>query len=190
MTYLTVPMASLLFVLTVTLGLESNHPRLNAPVKQIVFPSADTAYLITRDKRFVRTTDGGATWTFVSAGGTLLKLCFIDSLHGWSVDFDGNIRKTSDGGLNWPLLSNVAPGEESGWMGAIITIQFTDETNGWIVTPFTLWRTRDGGLTHKVHFSDENKSWLYTDTALYRTIDGGSLWNAVLEYARPSYKID
>jgi photosystem II stability/assembly factor-like uncharacterized protein len=125
------------------------------------------------DKGVFKTTDGGQTWIEQPIPGKDVRVTsihFLNEREGWATGVDFNADEPNKNGFGFKSM----------------LLHTTDAGAVWRIAT----RVNGDEWYHKVHFSDENKGWLYTDTALYRTIDGGSLWNAVLEYARPSYKID
>lgn len=59
--------------------------------------------------RLFKTTNGGNSWTQLSAPDTTkYDIFFIDELTGWTVGFGGFIAKTTDGGASWFSQSNTA----------------------------------------------------------------------------------
>lgn len=60
---------------------------------------------LSRTASFMRTTDGGDTWTDVSASvpgmSTIYDIEFIDKRTGYICGYDNNIYKTTDGGVTW-----------------------------------------------------------------------------------------
>ena len=77
----------------------------------------------------LKTTDGGANWSFQYAGDHdfyLWEVLFIDRDHGWICGERGHIFYTSNGGLEWnPQNSNT---DQHLW-----SISFVDQNIGWIV---------------------------------------------------------
>jgi hypothetical protein len=120
-----------------------------------------------RESGIIRSTDGGATWTFVALPGCLQgcggapSMSFVDAEHGFATTGPDQFGRTtmfstSDGGASWQELS-LLPGEMSG-----AQITFSNLADGWAVTAAidntsdaaspsseenTLLRTTDGGLT-------------------------------------------
>jgi photosystem II stability/assembly factor-like uncharacterized protein len=76
------------------------------------------------------TTDGGATWSTQSSGGSaaLLGVTFGDATHGWAVGEGGTILATSTGGVSpvptAPSIAVLKPA--SARRGALVTISGTD----------------------------------------------------------------
>jgi photosystem II stability/assembly factor-like uncharacterized protein len=48
------------------------------------------------------TTDGGTSWTGYQFPDTIpVSVSFADTAHGWMVDNNGYLYRTTDGGANW-----------------------------------------------------------------------------------------
>ncbi len=79
------------------------------------FISPDEGW-IASDTTLYHSVDGGITWSAmatsgISAGEVLLKVDFVDSLHGWVVSIPDEMTweplklyRTIDGGASWELL--------------------------------------------------------------------------------------
>ncbi len=141
-----------------------------------------------------RTSDGGATWQWVSTGipgglaiGFALVqggLTFTDPQHGWAVGGLGTIVHTGDGGATWTqqkLPDIYAYSHLNG-------VAFIDDRVGWIAGE-GLWATTDGGASWSsksvsragdladVTFPDSLHGWLAGDGGtVLRTSDGGATW--------------
>jgi photosystem II stability/assembly factor-like uncharacterized protein len=101
---------------------------------------------------FLKTMDGGATWT-ASMPVTGAGQYFVVSLHDLFVWFAGELSVSHDGGQTW---TNITP--NLGWDFSTFQFQFVDLQTGWAVTSAS-----DG------------------HTSLYKTIDGGQTWNALVQ---------
>src|SRR6266849_4341008 len=132
----------------------------------------------------LRTTDGGATWTFQFRSPRPLRgVSFGDANTGTAVGFSGRIFRTADGGATWTPQS-------SGTTNELFGVSFVDANTGTAVgVGGTILRTDDGGATWTpqssgtpqilsgVSFVDAN-----TGTAvgsfgtILRTTDGGATW--------------
>jgi len=92
---------------------------------------------------FMRTTDGGSTWTEHDCGpiGWIGCLYFSDSLQGWVSGGAGFMAATKDGGVTWER-------QNSGTTRNIVEHFFLDENQGWYVgrTPEVIGVTTDGSL--------------------------------------------
>src|SRR5437588_252293 len=140
---------------------------------------ANTVFAVGAAGTILRTTDGGASWSFQSIGGASLAAATM----GTAVGAGGTLRRTTRGGGS---CSPHASGT-SLWLSGV---SFTDANNGTAVGGAgTILRTTDGGATwtpqasgtsvslFSVSFTDAN-----TGTAvglsgtILRTIDGGVTW--------------
>jgi photosystem II stability/assembly factor-like uncharacterized protein len=164
--------------------------RLKYSARDVVFCCANNAWVLTMNYEIVKTTDAGRTWEIIAGDevGRPWRITFLNTTVGWGVDNDGWVRSTSDGGRSWRLLSNVVPDGARGVIGPVNGVAFVDELNGWILTPFTLRRTTDGGASWRderldasfslLRFVNKRDGWIADeDHFLYRTTDGGDTWH-------------
>ncbi|SHL84083.1 T9SS type A sorting domain-containing protein [Hymenobacter psychrotolerans] len=87
------------------------------PGEQLVAPVPTLQVLGTRvwfvtDKgRLFRSSDFGANWSVsvIGLGNDVVNLAFRDASNGVAVDEDGNIARTSNGGLTWNTLAPSGP---------------------------------------------------------------------------------
>jgi hypothetical protein len=128
------------------------------------------------------TTDGGATWVHQLnfEESSFDALSFVDSLHGWTSCYFGEIFKTTDGGDHWTQLPSLSVSGNC--------IQFLDTLNGW-ATPYL--HTTDGGNTWEtirtgchqgisnMYFRDANHGWA---VGWYGTVLG---YNSAISAAKP-----
>ena len=104
------------------------------------------------------TTDGGATWSFVSSGGkgTTHALDAVDAQHAWAAQDGGEILRTVDGGTVWQRSYGAGLDK----YGQVNDIDFIDQNVGWAVAehgPFSgivakIVRSTDGGRTWTVQY--------------------------------------
>jgi len=88
---------------------------------------------------FMKTEDGGATWSSnINQGYPLRSVFFTDSITGYAVG-DGGIIKTTDGGLNWISQTSVTS-------NSLLSVYFTDSNTGYAVgNNGTILKTTNGG---------------------------------------------
>jgi photosystem II stability/assembly factor-like uncharacterized protein len=144
----------------------------------------------------VRTTDGGALWSWVDTGvarelGETFNqgsLYFSDSQHGWAVGPGGLAIRTADGGAHWSRMG----GSGSPLGSAVLhDVAFADAQNGWAVGD-RLFRTRDGGgtwvedaaqfpgLLRSIRSVGAQHVWAAGDRGtILHSADGGASWAAV-----------
>ena len=145
------------------------------------------------------TTDKGNTWESQSVPDVdyiIDDIFFINNNVGWAVGINNTIMKTTDGGLNWILITN-----SSSSVLRFSSVNFTDEMHGCAVGGFMYYDdgfimlTNDGGDTWsdvspsncngftKVTFIDSLTGWVcgfsggsgpYAE--LHNTTDGGLTW--------------
>lgn len=92
------------------------------------------------------TTDNTFQWRPTSAPKTRRydDVWFLDANTGWTINSDGQIRHTIDGGQTWPLQHQLPNGVYPR------CVAFADENHGWVgtLTPaMRLFKTDDGGTT-------------------------------------------
>ncbi len=90
------------------------------------------------------TTDGGETWT----PGAMQADCrygldIVDTRVAWASGGAMNVRRTTDGGSNWPPVSDYGLGTTKSFH----TISFLDDTTGWVASLYMFGSTTDGGAT-------------------------------------------
>lgn len=140
---------------------------------------------------FLKTTDGGTTWTTTNGGGIFY---YVNATIGYAFAAGPNmlppytIYKTTDGGTNWtPQWVDTTAGELS-------AIQFTDANNGWIVgRNGKIFKTTNGGVNwsalvynsnyrnNDVFFINSNVGWIASDPqgsnpVMLHTTNGGLSW--------------
>ena len=150
----------------------------------------------------IRTTDGGQSWTDVTAtltGAGLFCITAVDENHAWVGTSAGLIYATTNGGASW--AQQTYPGTQSPFIDGI---WFFDANNGYALGDpasgtgkFVLLRTTDAGVTW-VHFANEpvggsseagwNNSFWWNDAShgwfgtnnsrVWRTNDGGTSWGS------------
>jgi subtilisin family serine protease len=150
----------------------------------------------------VRTTDGGQTWTDVTAGLTgpgLYCVAAVDGNHAWAGTSGGAIFATSNGGVSWS--QQAYPGTQSAFIDGL---WFFDANNGYALGDpaagtgrFVVLKTTDGGTTwahlaneplgssseagwnNSFWWNDPGHGWFGTNnTRVWRTTDGGGSWSA------------
>jgi photosystem II stability/assembly factor-like uncharacterized protein len=160
-----------------------------------------------------RTTNGGSTWLALSppVARPWDDIEFRYHPSGWIVGgdilSDGRILKTTDGGISWSDVTNIAiPGSSH-------RIQFTSEEVGWLMasggvsgSSQLLYRTSDAGTSwtlvlsgttdtafSSISFVSDSTGWVSTyQDAIYRTNDAGTSWDilATPSHFRSIYFID
>jgi len=140
-----------------------------------------------------RTNDGGASWGVITGENGFTDMYFIDSLTGWKAR--GNMKKTTDGGLNWVsqiipsggniILSQIIKFDNIindtiwGVGSTIITgvgnrgmiLRTTNSGNNW------LFQVPDSNINifqyQHIQFTDKMKGWAYWSSGGVHTTNGG-----------------
>jgi len=159
---------------------------------------------------FVKTVDGGRTWTSRSLDaltGGAVDVAFLDGSTGFAVGGFGDgasdaqqrasrvvVLGTTDGGESWSVRHLGDQPGERGWK-----VQFVDAATGHVSIEGpgavgSILRTTDGGATWQrrlvasgvsfegIGFVTPERGWAGSGRTLYRTGDGGATWQA-LEFA-------
>lgn len=138
-----------------------------------------------------RTTDGGATWTELTATGTtteLEKAVFFNASTGYVFGDDGNNYSTTDGGTTW---NNYTWG---GGTGDVYGAHFLDFNTGWVCgASGDIYMTTNGGanttaqdpgvgtsIVYDIYMHDANTGWCTSTSGRVRkTTNGGTTWDTV-----------
>lgn len=145
------------------------------------FPTNDTGYAVGVGGLMIKTTDGGSNWQVVSTGiiSKLNGVDFYSANSGTIVGDDGVIFKTNDGGLTWTAFPYST-------FYDVFDIQYKDSLNGYLLTTYETYRTRDGGNTWYDMGSNLETVSYFTDDVMIcagdnglvrRSTDGGMTWN-------------
>ena len=137
------------------------------------------------------TTDGGNSWTSITAAaGTdkLLNVFFADAQTGYIVGDSGVVLKTINAGLSWSMTAKVTNAQ-------LKAIHFLDANTGFVGgSNGTLLKTTDGGqswyiyadtvtgtsqLIRSVFFINPNTGYITGDGGMIKmTTDGGNTWTS------------
>ena len=116
---------------------------------KIEFPNSNNGFIIVGDTNqrthLYRSNDSGVSWTkvFSSNLNVLTSTSFTDSLKGYICANNGEIHKTTDGGMNWAIVPGPGPNANS-----INSVDFFDDQVGYIVGDSgKIHKTTDGALS-------------------------------------------
>lgn len=161
---------------------------------ELMFPAADTGYVVGSRGTFLKTTNGGQNWTSLSIAGSskdFHELYFLNTREGWVVGDSGQVCKTTNGGQSWnctfpdsaafiSLHSIYARNNQELWIGGSIA-----GTDGYIA------KSVDGGLTWqkaqvesyiwnqdflKIGMVNPQVGYALTRGSVLKTTDGGASW--------------
>ncbi|MCF6180593.1 YCF48-related protein [Lutibacter sp.] len=130
---------------------------------KLVVTSNETLYLAggsTYDNvhfgELYKSTNNGGTWNELNLPSTIqnseiVAINFIDNNNGFIVNFNREIYKTSDGGLNWILVSSGG-----NFTDLIMSILFLNENDGYVLSGNSIYRTNDGGLNWSKEYEHED----------------------------------
>lgn len=159
---------------------------------------SETTGWIGGDMGVMKTTDGGANWSFQTGPEGITKLYFLDANTGWAVGGGdgvtptwGDIYKTTNGGTSWTKTSKTT--EWARFYG----VQFVDASYGWAYAEVNglLVGTTDGGATWNtlinnstnlirgIYFKDRTTGWFCgrsnTSGLSFKTTNGGANWTNI-----------
>lgn len=123
-----------------------NHREIN----ELFFVSNNVGLAVGGNGLFLKTIDGGATWTssFINPYTNLTGLHFTSPNVGY-INNAGGIYRTEDGGMNW-AVQNISP------LTIIHQIKFTNHTIGFALGDNGVYKTTNGGILLSVN--EINKS--------------------------------
>lgn len=131
-----------------------------------------------------KTTDGGTQWQQIPLAqpdiGTQTDINFININTGFVTGYYG-IQRTSNGGLNWEVVSSV---------GNLRKIQVVDYNNIFFLSSASVWKSTDAGITWNMiftggpapyftmFFTNQYTGYLpgYYERVMLKTTDGGNTW--------------
>jgi hypothetical protein len=137
--------------------------------------NAQTAGIIPDTLLFLRTTDGGVTWSFSTLPETTAES-----------GFEEEVPNGNEAALACPTASECV---------GISALAGFNPTQGFV----DVWRTTDAGKTWKetqipglhqvfpgISCPDANECWIPTGTDVLRSVDGGSTWTLVITPSVPT----
>lgn len=161
-------------------------------VNDLQFLNSSDGFAFMPASAFIKTTDGGNTWSQMSGSGIIedyLAGCMIDQSTGFAVGHCGLIAETTDGGTIWNTYEWNGYTE---WSCININgVHFTSSTNGIAVADSgVVFRTTNGGdywsrsviagendNLNDVWFVNANQGWAVGNNGkIFSTTDGGATW--------------
>jgi photosystem II stability/assembly factor-like uncharacterized protein len=147
----------------------------------IYFVSPSTGFFASGSGLY-KTTDTGKTWQRIRNERSY-GLYFSNVNNGWQVGAQGQLMKTTDGGANWQVVTDL----QTEPFNAVI--QFTDAQHGRLSFGKLFAKSDDGGVTWTkkpfaftiadIHFLNNNLGYLLTGEEIHKTTDGGNTWTRV-----------
>lgn len=94
-------------LLTTNAGNNWQQITTNITYNTCVWASSATTFYSAGSSSVAKTTNAGINWTTQNFGsGDILSICFSDSLNGILCGRQGLIRRTSNGGANWDIITS------------------------------------------------------------------------------------
>jgi photosystem II stability/assembly factor-like uncharacterized protein len=176
---------------------EVGNAAYNSQLYDIAFPTATNGFAIGSGGAFLKTTDGGVTWTAHDIGAkyTLFQIHFTSATTGYIM---GGIRigpamskvlKTTDGGQTWNEIYSLNT-------DYVTDMFFLNDTHGWLSSYQKIIYTSDGGQNwttvaqasantiKNVFFTSATRG-LYLDNnyKVRKSTDGGQTWSIFSDLA-------
>jgi len=147
---------------------------------------------------FLKTTNGGATWTALSGkiSTRTSDFQFTSQNNGYAIASE-RIFRTTDGGTTWnyQIIGDV---DGLGFGSSITGLHFINASKGWLVGWYGLvYHTTDGGSSWypqndfftngfgKASFVNSTTGWVIANNKLIKTTDGGMSWTK--QYPNSTY---
>jgi photosystem II stability/assembly factor-like uncharacterized protein len=155
-------------------------------LNSVFFLNEDDGWAGGNGRNILITHDGGEHWIYnqLESEYPITDIQFVDPDTGFLVN--GNVLKSTDGGLNWSLTS--------GWTYPISDLYFLDSQSGWCVgDEGCLFKTMNGGVDweaaysgtdrdlYAVYFVDAYLGWIAGDGIVMKSTNGGDKWEICYE---------
>lgn len=166
---------------------EAGNAAYNSNFKSIEFTSNMNGYAVGSGGSYLRTTDGGLTWTAHNTGFNFgfNKIDFVDEMTGYIIGnveqyYKGRLLKTTDGGSTWTLIYSINEGFN--------TMNFDNSGTGYLAGYEKFYKSSDGGMTWNsatitnaydifgVFFKNANDGYIAANGGAWKTSDGGQNW--------------
>jgi photosystem II stability/assembly factor-like uncharacterized protein len=138
----------------------------------------------------MNTSDGGNSWTYQRMGVhgyCLWDVKFVNGTRGISVGSDRRIWTTSDSGETWEM--QIIP--DANLATLFRSVDFIDESEGWVCSENRVYRTTDSGVTwqflfdaniqclNAIKFANSTHGYIVGSSKIWETTNGGTNWNCV-----------
>jgi photosystem II stability/assembly factor-like uncharacterized protein len=176
-----------LLLMIMTLGSILNYSAqnwtlVNSPVtndlNHVFFTDNNNGWIVGRQGKILRTTDGGSTWAEQNSGTTkdLNKIYMVNNTFGMAVGKEGTVVKYN--GTSWSTV-NIGFSQE------MCGVFFMDENTGWISGNWgRIMMTTDGGSSWTIQVSNAMYSNKFNDLFMLSANEGWAVGSSgrVLKY--------
>jgi photosystem II stability/assembly factor-like uncharacterized protein len=162
----------------------------------IYFTGNDTGYTITSLGNFLRTVDGGISWTKRSSiptsagnGSAYSSLYFISDTQGW-VTIASDVYKINPDGISWTKANLTGGNPDQSTNKSVfapsLSVVYLGSSNGEIYKStdgglnFSLVKKLTGGGYLDIHFINNEMGYACYNHHIYKTTDGGVSWSVVV----------
>jgi hypothetical protein len=147
------------------------------PVKEscvsLFFLDDSTGWMVT-DNGIWQTAESGRSWKKLKAPAGMLRVWFLDAVHGFAVGLEKRVVETRDGGETWtrvPASKDAQGDPEFTTFGQIAFAGKNGIVTGWNIPP------RKGGPDWMEPEKAQGRRQIPNLSVLLQTIDGGVTWN-------------
>lgn len=171
---------------------EAGNAAYNSSLISVEFLSDDVGFAVGAGGAFLKTTNGGLSWTAYHTGYPYFfrEIFFLDNNLGFLVgnryeENHGRLLKTTDGGATWVEIFGIND-------NMFFTVYFYNASVGYVGSSGIFYKTLDGGLSwlsnssinsqiRSFYFKDLNNGFMAaalngTPAGGYKTSNGGGTW--------------
>ncbi|MBK8982113.1 MAG: T9SS type A sorting domain-containing protein [Ignavibacteria bacterium] len=147
----------------------------------------------------LKTVDGGNTWKTINVSGDFNSVYFADANTGWICGFNGKIKKSVNGGLNWYDVNSTVTNN-------LNQISFLNNSTGFVVgNNSIILRTTDAGESwnrlnagidtidiYAVKITVQQIIFLTgSESMIFKSVDLGNSWNYYsMNQANPFFTVE
>ena len=140
-----------------------------------------------------RTTNGGQNWNTntYSYNGEPLNIYFVNNYTGWIINMNGNVNKSTNGGINWSYAGSYS---ENTVNRSLHDVYFINPNTGWIATvDGSILKSTNGGINwvkvvgdspvnfiNSLDFIDNNSGWCGGYDGIWKTTNRGYNWSQAI----------
>jgi photosystem II stability/assembly factor-like uncharacterized protein len=157
-------------------------PAMPRPIRSIAYFGKEIVWVATETGIVNCTLNAGDHWQDLYPPGKVRLVDFINERQGWAVTNQSKILRTSNGGFSWNRIGELGSADDPHQI-PVTQLKFIDENLGFALDYFTLWETKNGGLSwHKNPLSDKSscplECLLINPETFHILGTGGTVWRS------------